>query len=635
MKKIILDLETDSLDYTKCWVVATHELVTNTKHLFRRPDINEYERERLADHLADANEVIMHNGLGFDWFVLRDLCKVTVLVNTVFDTLVAGRLLAYSLLKNHKLETIGEFFGYPKPVIEDFTQGLTDAMVERVESDVEITRRWYQYLCNIIHNQGGIDSWREALKLEFETQIHLEQFTRDGFYFDTVKAKEIYNQLKARLVELENLFQELWPPELKLVETKSYRVKQDGTEWAHVLAARAEYPKVLVDDDQLMCYSYVSFNPGSPKDRIDKLWDAGWNPTVKTDKHYQWDRLKPSVKKQPKEAERGKKFARYGWKCNEENLLTLPGDAPDGAHRLAEYLTLQGRLADLEEWLACVSPDDSRIHGRFVHIGSWTQRLAHYNPNQANIFAPFHGEANTPVKRIKQEYDEKLRALWCVPEGKVQVGCDAEGIQLRLLAHFMKSELYRDAILLGNKEDKTDIHNVNRQALGLDYVTRDMAKTFIYAFLLGAGVGRVQQILECTMGEAKAAMDSFYHSIPGLHELKNVEIPAVWRRGYFIGLDGRRVKPPSEHKVLAGMLQNGEVVVMKKALTIWRKECIVPHRLLTWPHDEWQTEVDNTDDGHYLGKLQSQSIVQAGEHFNLFCPMAGEYRLGTNWSETH
>ena len=29
------------------------------------------------------------------------------------------------------------------------------------------------------------------------------------------------------------------------------------------------------------------------------------------------------------------------------------------------------------------------------------------------------------------------------------------------------------------------------------------------------------------------------------------------------------------------------------------------------------------------------SIIKAGEHFNLRCPLDGEYKIGGNWSETH
>ncbi len=219
------------------------------------------------------------------------------------------------------------------------------------------------------------------------------------------------------------------------------------------------------------------------------------------------------------------------------------------------------------------------------------------------------------------------------------VGTDAEGIQLRVLAHLMQSEEYVHAIVSGKKEDETDIHNLNRKALGMSHITRDMAKTFIYAFLLGAGNAKIAQILKVNQREASQAVDNFLNSIDGLSNLKKNAIPSVARRGWFRGLDGRKVKVPSEHKTLAGMLQNGESVIMKHATVQWvrqAKEQGFDFKLVTWPHDEWQTEVaGDRETAEALGTLQRQAIVDTGEKFGMLCPLAGSTDIGLNWEQTH
>ena len=335
---------------------------------------------------------------------------------------------------------------------------------------------------------------------------------------------------------------------------------------------------------------------------------------------------------------RGERFSKYGWSLTEANLNTLPDDAPEGAKNLATWLTLEGRRSSLVEWLGHVR-DDGRIHGRFTHIGAWTGRMAHSAPNQANIPAAFHGEPKTAVEQVKAKYDGPMRSLWHVEEGNWLVGTDAEGIQLRILAHLMNSQAYIDAIVSGKKEDETDIHNVNKRALGLPHVTRDMAKTFIYAFLLGAGPGKVAEILKVNARQAAEAMDNFTRSIPGLHDLKTKQIPYIAKRGWFRGLDGRKVPVPSEHKVLAGMLQNGEAVVMKHAAIRWTKaarEAEIRFKLVTWPHDEWQTEVcGNYTTAERLGEIQRQSIVDTGVNLGIICPLAGSTDIGKTWGETH
>ena len=64
-------------------------------------------------------------------------------------------------------------------------------------------------------------------------------------------------------------------------------------------------------------------------------------------------------------------------------------------------------------------------------------------------------------------------------------------------------------------------------------------------------------------------------------------------RGYFDGLDGRKVQCNSEHLMLAGYLQNGEAVVMKHANVLWQKELKglgIKYNQVDFVHDEWQTE---------------------------------------------
>lgn len=345
-----------------------------------------------------------------------------------------------------------------------------------------------------------------------------------------------------------------------------------------------------------------------------------------------------SVSNETKQEDRGERFARYGWTCSENNLATLPENAPEAARNLAEWLTLEGRRSSLVEWLGHVR-EDGRIHGRFTHIGAWTGRMAHSAPNQANIPAAFHGNVKSAVDAVKDKYDGKFRELWGVEEGNWLVGTDAEGIQLRVLAHLMQSEEYVHAIVSGKKEDETDIHNLNRKALGMSHITRDMAKTFIYAFLLGAGNEKIGQILKVSTREAGQAVDNFMESIQGLANLKKKVIPHIAQRGWFKGLDGRRVKVPSEHKTLAGLLQNGEAVIMKHSALDWTQQARyagIKFKLVTWPHDEWQTEVEGSyQDAERLGTIQRQSIVDTGKKFSMLCPLAGSTDIGKNWLECH
>jgi len=161
----------------------------------------------------------------------------------------------------------------------------------------------------------------------------------------------------------------------------------------------------------------------------------------------------------------------------------------------------------------------------------------------------------------------------------------------------------------------------------------------VYTFLNGGGAGKFASILGCDYRQGKAALDRFVASYPGLENLRTTQIPILARRGYFQGLDGRLVPCDSEHHMLACMLQNAEAVIMKHACILWRnkaRELGLQFRQVNFVHDEFQTEsFGSRENAEQLGCLQRDSIVEVGLRLGLRCPLAGNYKIGKNWLETH
>jgi hypothetical protein len=90
--------------------------------------------------------------------------------------------------------------------------------------------------------------------------------------------------------DLEEGFKRDFPPKLEVVNELLYRVNDKGEEFATVRKAKEKYVTTDVQDGKLLCYDWVDFDPGSPKQRIDRLWEAGWQPVDKTKGHIQWER---------------------------------------------------------------------------------------------------------------------------------------------------------------------------------------------------------------------------------------------------------------------------------------------------------------------------------------------------------
>jgi DNA polymerase-1 len=285
------------------------------------------------------------------------------------------------------------------------------------------------------------------------------------------------------------------------------------------------------------------------------------------------------------------------------------------ARSVSEYLMLQKRYAQVHSWLEHVQ-DDGRVHGRVISNGAVTGRMTHQSPNMAQVPA-----SHSP-------YGHECRSCWTVPEGKKLVGFDASGLELRMLAHYMDDKEFTNVLLT------EDIHTRNQLAAGLE--TRPQAKTFIYAFLYGAGDAKIGTIVG---GSAKDGADlkrRFLSNTPSLESLRD-RVARASGRGYLTGLDGRRLRVRSEHAALNTLLQAAGAIVMKQALVIldnYARQWKLDYKFIGNIHDEVQSEVA-ADQAEKYGWLAVECLKAAGMEFNLRCPLDGEYKVGTTWAETH
>lgn len=633
---VILDIETPRIpeggqeELDKIYLAVTKPVGEPHKEWFSPAGLSAY--------LSEFDYVVGHNGVGFDFPVLKQVWGVEVPVEKQRDTFILSRLVNYNRFSTHSLDELGAFFKVNKGGFDDFSK-LTKEMVEYCKQDTSVTERIWKEYERFVEDP----KWADAIKLEHDVVRICKDINYNGFKFDKKTAKEILADVLSRMAVIEEEFQREWPPVRVEDRRLAYRTTAEGEIHGQLKNSMdAAEGMWELDGNEVVFYKWKKFNPGSTKDRIDVLWEAGWKPFDKSKTHQEFSRaevgdmwrkskLTPKLYKEKKAY-----FDYYGYTVSEENLNTLPETAPEGAKKLAEWLTLEGRRSSLQEWIDICRPD-GRIHPTLWFIGAWTHRMSHSAPNSANIASPYHGDVRTPVEAVKAEYDARLRSLWQA-DGTL-VGTDADGIQLRILAHYLKNDDYVHAIVSGRKEDETDIHNLNRKALALDHLTRDHAKTFIYAWLLGAGTGRVASILSTSPANARQAMANFLENTDGLTGLKTGQIVRDAARGYFVGVDGRRVLCGSQHLMLAGYLQNAESIIMKRANVLWRewadKEKI-NYKQVNFVHDEWQTECFEDNDGcERLGYLQRESIVQVGKDLKLYCPLAGSTDFGTNWLETH
>jgi DNA polymerase-1 len=241
------------------------------------------------------------------------------------------------------------------------------------------------------------------------------------------------------------------------------------------------------------------------------------------------------------------------------------------------------------------------------------------------------------LKELASYWGEKMRSVWQAEPGKVVVGVDASGIQLRVLAHYMNDEDFSTALVQGQSEDGTDVHSLNRDKLGLGPDDRPRAKTFIYAWLLGAGTPKISSILNLVAKAAKAAVEKFINGYPGLKALKEGRIKKDAHRGFFQAIDGRYIAQEQERLILAGYLQSGEACVMKHSLMRWYEkltEMGLPFLVVNFVHDEWVTETP-PEHAKKVKALQIEAIEETGKKLGFNIELTGAGDIGNNWYEVH
>jgi DNA polymerase I-like protein with 3'-5' exonuclease and polymerase domains len=293
---------------------------------------------------------------------------------------------------------------------------------------------------------------------------------------------------------------------------------------------------------------------------------------------------------------------------------TLKGiDLPE-AQLIAEYLMIQKRVGLLESWIDNVK-DDGRVHGRVITNGAVTGRMTHHSPNMGQI------------PSVNSEYGSECRALWTVEDGKVLVGTDLSGIELRCLSHYMQDDDWQEELLNG------DIHQKNADAAG---ITRPQAKTLIYATLYGAGPAKIGSIVGGGAREGQEVLSRFYANTPALSRLME-KVKKVASKGYVPGLDGRRIIVRSEHAALNSLLQGCGAIIAKQWCIEAHKQFRrfrLPVRQVAFVHDEIQIETSERD-AQDVAMWMTTSATHAGKVLGFRCRVDAESKIGNNWFDTH
>lgn len=594
---IVFDLETDGLldEVTKIHCLAVKDLKTGSVHTW--VDKIEEGLKHLMAWAAEGRTLSGHNVIKYDIPVIQKLYPwFTVDQSKVFDTLVATRLIwanikdtDTALLKQEKLP--GKLFGSHSLAAWGYRLGnykgdysggwetFSQEMLDYCVQDVEVTASLYQKIIDKNYAQ-------QALDLEHQVAWLMAKQERNGFHFDMKKAAELLGTLVQRRGELERELKEYFGSwEVQLPDFVPARDNK-------TLGYKKGVPVKKIKT--------VEFNPSSRDHIADRLITLyGWKPAD---------------------------FTEGGKPMVDEVVLGKLSYPP--CKQLTEYLLVQKRISQLNEggqaWMKCEKK--GKIHGSINPNGAVTGRATHSYPNISQV--PSSGSP----------YGPECRELFTVPADWLLVGADASGLELRCLAHFMAKwdgGKYAE-ILLGG-----DIHTENQKAAGL--LTRNQAKTFIYAFLYGAGDAKIGSITGGAASEGRKLKQKFLRSLPALGRLVEA-VQGAAKRGYLVGLDGRHIHVRSSHAALNTLLQSAGALVCKKWLVLLEEHLQAAglrhgwdgdYAFCAWSHDECQIACRSPEIAAAVRKMAEDCVLKAGDYFGFRCPTAGESKVGKTWADTH
>jgi DNA polymerase-1 len=224
---------------------------------------------------------------------------------------------------------------------------------------------------------------------------------------------------------------------------------------------------------------------------------------------------------------------------------------------------------------------------------------------------------------------------YVLPEvGHVLVGRDFASQELRVMAHFedgLVAQAYRDQPDLDLHQYVTDTLNQRGHVM-----TRRRAKSLHFAVLYGVGVGHLAELLECSVIEARAVLDAYYHEFPSVRALSN-DTRQRWRQGLPVRTWGGRVYAPEPSRLVDGRVRGFEykalnVIVqgssadLTKAAMIAYAEVAGDAPLILTVHDELVATAPLDSHLAAMGRLRDAMNVD-----RLDVPMRSDGYVGVDW----
>lgn len=322
--------------------------------------------------------------------------------------------------------------------------------------------------------------------------------------------------------------------------------------------------------------------------------------------------------------------------CTDEEYLTGFAADYEIVRTILEYRGVKKLLSTYIDALPeLVNPVTGRIHTSYNQAVTATGRLSSSNPNLQNI--PIRDAIGRPIREafIPSRADGLL------------LSADYSQVELRLMAHLSGDESLCEAFRQGE-----DIHAATAAKIfgkPISEVTaeeRRRAKTANFGIIYGISPFGLSQRLDIPRLEAKALIDGYFNSYPGVKRYMEQTVSEARqlgyvstifsRRRYLDGIDSRNAntRALAERNAINAPIQGSAADIMKIAMVgVARafKEQGIRSKLILQVHDEIVVDLIPSE-REAVERIVRQQMEGAAQ---LSIPLVVDVGVGKSWLEAH
>lgn len=605
--KIIYDIETNGLidTVTNIWIAVTKNIETNEIVTFSDYDPDSKPLNELISYLNKAKVIIGHNIIGYDNIVLHKLLNWKPSNIKFIDTMLLSQMNNYRREGKHSLGNFGKILNDAKGDFKDFDK-YSKEMKEYAIQDVNLNHKVYNYVVKeaneLIANRP---TYKRALQTEHAIAELCSEQVKNKWKFNLPLAKKHYEYLTAEMKKIEDKVNPTLKPRKVMIdkEPKTAKYLQNGNFSSVTCRMLSQFlgEEIQPNDthkwnsnDTFQRYEMIPADLGNMEQVRGMLLDSGWKPTQFTPKG------------EPK--------------ITEDSIHTIQGDL---GKEILHYYSLRSRHSVLKGWIELAEENNGRVYVEAFNVGTPTFRQRH--------------SKIVNVPNVNSFFGKEMRELFVADDGKVMVGCDSAGNQIRALCHYLNNKDINEHVLNG------DIHQRTADIVG---VSRQLAKSLLYATIFGAGFAKLGKMVNGIedLEKGKEVKNKLYVAFPGLKELNNRLNKFFYTTqnkdgiGFIPALDGRKIYAESSFKLLNYLLQAYEAITVKSAVVNafkMFKEEKLDVDMLGLIHDEVQVQTKPKNTKRVKEILSYSFGDFITKELDLNIQMAGDAKEGNNWYETH